>query len=155
MANDAEYRPILLILILTVELNDIFAYLAGKTLGRRKLASNTSPNKTIGGALGALVLTSALVATLLHFVFRDSALDHPFHLVTLGILISVAGQVGDLMISSIKRDLGIKDTGVVLPGHGGLLDRFDSLLLVGPAVFHYAHYFLGLGLDQSTHILSG
>ena len=92
---------------------------------------------------------------LFHFVFQDTVLDRPVHLVTLGIIISVAGQLGDLMISSIKRDLGIKDTGVALPGHGGWLDRFDSLLLVGPAVFHYVGYFLGFGLDQPVRILSG
>ena len=57
----------------------------------------------------------------------------------------VAGQLGDLTMSSIKRDLGIKDMGTLLPGHGGLLDRFDSLILAAPAVFHYVNYFVGVG----------
>lgn len=69
--------------------------------------------------------------------------------------ICVGGQLGDLMLSSIKRDLGIKDMGTLIPGHGGLLDRFDSLLLVAPAVFHYVRYFIGIGLDQPARILSG
>lgn len=155
MANDPDFRPIILLIILTVEVNDVFAYVTGKTLGRRKIAPRTSPNKTLGGALGALVLTTSLVAALGHFVFRDSPVDMPVRLVGLGVLVSVAGQFGDLMISSIKRDIGIKDMGVAIPGHGGLLDRFDSLLLVAPAVFHYIAYFRGFGLDQPVRIFSG
>jgi len=66
----------------------------------------------------------------------------------------VAGQFGDLMVSSIKRDIGIKDMGASIPGHGGLLDRFDSMLLVAPAVFYYIGFFRGFGLDQPTQILT-
>jgi phosphatidate cytidylyltransferase len=154
-ANDANYRPILLWLLVTVELNDVFAYLTGKAFGRRKLAPETSPNKTIGGAAGAFVLTTALVAGLGHFVFRGTALDHPVHLAALGAMVSVLGQLGDLVLSSIKRDIGVKDMDVILPGHGGLLDRFDSLLLAVPAVFHYVGYHLGIGLDQQTRIWTG
>jgi phosphatidate cytidylyltransferase len=76
-------------------------------------------------------------------------------LVTLGVIISVVGQLGDLMLSSIKRDLGIKDTGAIIPGHGGLLDRFDSLILVAPAVFHFVGYFLGFGFFEQKRIFSG
>ncbi len=155
LANDANFRPLVLLLLLAVELNDVFAYIAGKSVGRRKLAPNTSPNKTIGGALGALVLTTILVAAGSHFVFRDTVLDRPSHLATLGVLVSVLGQLGDLMLSSVKRDLGIKDLGVTIPGHGGLLDRFDSLILVAPGVFHYVNYFLGVGLDEPTRIITG
>ena len=145
IANDRDYRPILLMIILAVEANDVFAYIAGKTLGRRKLVPNTSPNKTVGGALGALLLTTALVAVIGHFVFLRTDLERPDRLVTLGVIVSVVGQLGDLMLSSIKRDLGIKDMGVTIPGHGGLLDRFDSLILVAPAVFHYVNYYVGIG----------
>jgi phosphatidate cytidylyltransferase len=69
--------------------------------------------------------------------------------------VSVAGQFGDLMVSSIKRDIGIKDMGASIPGHGGLLDRFDSMLLVAPAVFYYIEFFRGFGLDQPTRIFTG
>jgi len=155
MANDANYRPILLLVFLAVELNDVFAFVVGKTIGQRKLAPNTSPNKTLGGALGALVLTTMLVAIVGHWVFPDTPLDSPPYLVILGIIISIVGQLGDLMLSSIKRDLGIKDTGVTIPGHGGLLDRFDSLILVAPAVFHYVGYLIGFGLDQPARIITG
>jgi phosphatidate cytidylyltransferase len=154
-ANDEDYRPILVLILLSVELNDVFAYMSGKMLGRRKLCPQTSPNKTIGGAAGALILTTTLVAVVGHYVFADGVMDSPGRLIGLGMIISIAGQFGDLMLSSIKRDVGIKDTGTVLPGHGGLLDRFDSLLLVAPAVFHYIGYFRGIGLDQPVRILTG
>jgi phosphatidate cytidylyltransferase len=154
-ANDGDYRPILVLILVGVEMNDIFAYLSGKLLGRRKLCPQTSPNKTIGGAAGALVLTTTLVTIVGHYVFIDGVMDTPARLIGLGLIVSAAGQFGDLMLSSIKRDVGIKDTGTVLPGHGGLLDRFDSLLLVAPAVFHYIGYFRGIGLDQPVRIFTG
>jgi phosphatidate cytidylyltransferase len=140
-ANFPYGQPLLLAILLCVEMNDIFAYCTGKLFGRRKLAPQTSPNKTLGGALGALVLTSALFAFLLHCIFRGTPIDTPLHLATLGVLLSLTGQWGDLVMSSIKRDLGIKDMAALIPGHGGLLDRFDSLLFVGPALFHYLNYF--------------
>jgi phosphatidate cytidylyltransferase len=154
MANDAAFRPIVLLILVTVELNDVFAYISGKTLGRRKLVPNTSPNKTIGGALGALVLTTTLVAVLGYFVFSGTRAGGIVELIGLGLIVSVAGQFGDLMLSSIKRDIGIKDMGATIPGHGGLLDRFDSLILVAPAVFHYVEYLRGFGVDQATRIMS-
>jgi len=154
-ANDHDFRPILFWLVICVELNDIFAYISGKTFGRRKLLPQTSPNKTLGGSLGALALTTTLAASVGHFVFRNTPIDQPARLILLGLIISASGQLGDLLISSIKRDLDIKDMGVLFPGHGGWLDRFDSLLLAAPAVFHYVGYFRGIGLDQPTRILSG
>jgi phosphatidate cytidylyltransferase len=155
IANDPDYRPIVALIILAVELNDVFAYISGKLFGHRKLAPHTSPGKTLGGALGALVLTTALVASLGRFVFAGSPINVPVRLIALGVVVSVAGQFGDLMVSSIKRDIGIKDMGAIIPGHGGFLDRFDSLLLVAPAVFHYIQYFRGFGVDQPVRIFSG
>ena len=154
-ANDRLGTPIQLSILVCVSLNDIFAYCTGKAFGRRKLSPNTSPNKTLGGALGAAVLTTALFATLGHFIFRGTALDSPLHLIALGLLLSLTGQWGDLVMSSIKRDLGIKDMAATIPGHGGLLDRFDSLIFVGPAMFHYIGYFIGVGLDQPVRVFSG
>lgn len=155
LANDANYRAYLLLVLLSVEVNDVFAYISGKTLGHRKLAPNTSPNKTLGGALGALVLTTLLVYATGGWFFRGTALASPQHLIILGVLISLAGQFGDLMLSSVKRDIGIKDMGTTIPGHGGLLDRFDSIILAAPVVFHYINYFAGIGLDQTPRIFSG
>jgi phosphatidate cytidylyltransferase len=144
-ANDKNYRPILLLILLCVELNDIFAFCCGKFFGRRKLAPQTSPGKTWGGALGAFVLTTGLFAAIGMSVFAGTVLAMPGHLLTMGALLSFTGQLGDLVISSVKRDVGIKDMGAAIPGHGGLLDRFDSLLFVGPALFHYVNYFVGVG----------
>jgi phosphatidate cytidylyltransferase len=155
LANDRNARPILLLILLCVELNDVFAFCCGKFFGRRKLAPRTSPGKTLGGALGAFVLTTALFALGGWFVFAGGVLAAPVHLVTMGALLSVTGQLGDLVISSVKRDLGVKDMGAAIPGHGGLLDRFDSLLFVGPALFHYIGYFVGIGLDQPARIWTG
>lgn len=155
-ANDALYRPLLLWLFVGVEMNDVLAFATGRLLGRRKLCPETSPGKTVAGAVGALVCTTALVAWIGHFVFAGTPLDAPLHLAALGAIVSVAGQFGDLTLSSIKRDVGIKDTGTLIPGHGGLLDRFDSLLLAAPAVFHYVGYFRpGIGLDQVPRVITG
>lgn len=155
IANNDDYRPILILILVAVEANDIFAYLSGKTFGRRKLAPHTSPNKTIAGSLGAILLTSLLVLVLGQWVFAGTRVAHPLHLVVIGLVISVLGQLGDLVLSSVKRDLGIKDMGTSLPGHGGLLDRFDSLLLVAPAVHYYLGFFHGLGADQPVRIFTG
>lgn len=155
MANDRDFRPIVLMLLVTVQLNDVFAFCVGKSIGRRKLAPHTSPGKTIGGSLGSLVLTTPLVAVLGHVVFRGTPVDSPFALVALGLIVSVGGQFGDLLVSSIKRDVGVKDMGALIPGHGGVLDRCNSLLLVGPAVFHFVGYLRGFGLDGQTRIFTG
>lgn len=155
MSNDLNYRPIVLMLLAAVAINDVFAFTCGKLIGGPKLLPATSPNKTISGAVGALVCTSVLVALLAGPVFRGTPLDRWYLLLRLGAIVSLAGQAGDLMLSSIKRDLGIKDMGAVIPGHGGLLDRFNSLLLVAPATFHYIQYYVGFGLDQPIRLYTG
>ncbi len=156
IAAAPNYRPILLLLLVAVSLNDVFAYLCGKLVGGPKWLPNTSPGKTYAGAVGALVLTTAFVAGVGRFVFAGSPLDHWGRLLTLGLVVSGLGQLGDLVLSSIKRDVGVKDVGRLIPGHGGLLDRFDSLVLVPPAVYHYLALYLGpLGGDQPVRVLTG
>ena len=155
VANGADYRPMLLLLLLATEANDVFAYISGRLFGRRKLAPETSPNKTIGGSLGALVCTTILVFLLGRTIFTDGAMSSPWLLLALGFTLSFAGQMGDLMLSSIKRDVGIKDMGVTIPGHGGLLDRFDSLILTAPAFFHFVNYFGGFDYDPAVRIWTG
>ena len=163
LANDTHYRPLLILILLAVEMNDVFAFAVGKAVGRRPLAPNTSPRKTVAGSLGALVLTTILVACVGMFVYpRDYRIANGvgdaaafYYLALLGAIIGVVGQLGDLMLSSIKRDLGIKDFGTLIPGHGGLLDRFDSVILVAPAAFHYIHYVAGVGLLEPTTVISG
>jgi phosphatidate cytidylyltransferase len=155
MANDVNYRPIVLLLICAVALNDVLAFTFGKLIGGPKLLPHTSPGKTISGAAGAMGGTTLLVASVAHLIFIGTRLDQPLWLILLGITVSVAGQFGDLTLSSIKRDLGIKDMGVAIPGHGGVLDRFNSLLLVAPATFHYIQYFVGFGADQPVRLITG
>jgi phosphatidate cytidylyltransferase len=155
IANDRNYRPILILILLGVELNDVFAFCVGKSIGGPKLLPNTSPGKTVAGSVGALVLTTALVAVVGHLVFAGTAVDRPDHLIILGAGISILGQLGDLLISSVKRDVGVKDIGDLIPGHGGVLDRFDSLVLVPPAVFHYLSLYLGPpGAGQAERIFT-
>ena len=155
MANDPNYRPIVLMLLTAVALNDVAAFTCGKLMGGPKLLPATSPNKTISGALGAVVITGTVVVLLGRMVFDGTPLAAWHWLIPFGVLVSVAGQAGDLMLSSIKRDIGIKDMGVVLPGHGGILDRFNSLLLVSPAAFHFIGYFVGWGLTQPVRVITG
>jgi phosphatidate cytidylyltransferase len=155
MANDANYRPIVLLLICAVALNDVLAFTFGKLIGGPKMLPVTSPGKTISGALGALCGTTLLVAGVAHWIYPGTLLDRPHWLILLGLIVSAAGQLGDLTLSSIKRDLGIKDMGVTIPGHGGVLDRFNSLLLVAPASFHFIQYFVGFGVDQPTRLITG
>ncbi len=155
MANEPGYRPILLMLLTTVALSDVAAFTVGKLVGGPKLVPATSPNKSISGALGALVVTTLLVAALSALIFRGTPMAQPHWLLIFGVIVGVGAQAGDLMLSSIKRDIGIKDMGTILPGHGGVLDRFNSLLLVAPAAFHFIGYFVGFGLDQPTRLITG
>ncbi|MDO5037075.1 MAG: phosphatidate cytidylyltransferase [Tissierellia bacterium] len=110
---------------------DTMAYLIGNLFGRHKLIPQVSPNKTLEGALGGL--GGAVLVTFFYFRF----LGHPIQSIDLVLvgLASVAGQLGDLFASRIKRQTGIKDFGKILPGHGGLLDRFDSILFIIPMVY--------------------
>lgn len=116
-------------------LPDSGAYFAGRYFGKLKLSPVISPNKTIEGAVGAAL--SAIVGMLLYSVIMDLAfdkeVDYAFALLY-GVLGAAADIFGDLMFSAIKRQNGIKDYGNLIPGHGGVLDRFDSILLVGPLV---------------------
>jgi len=155
MANDTRYRSLVLLLIFCVQLNDVFAYTVGKSMGGPKLAPQTDPNKTISGSVGAVVLTTLLVYCLSGLIFREGWLAEPLQRVVLGLLISIAGQMGDLTVSAIKRDVGIKDTGSLIPGHGGVLDRANSLLLSAPAMFHFVNHFQTIGLDQATNLMTG
>jgi phosphatidate cytidylyltransferase len=155
MANDLNYRPIVLMLLLCVALNDVLAFTVGKILGGPKLIPHTSPGKTVSGAVGALVLIAPLVAFLGHTIFLGTPMDRVWLLLVMGALLSAAAQAGDLVLSSIKRDLGIKDMGVVLPGHGGILDRYNSLLLVAPVMFHLIGYFVGFGLNEPVRLITG
>jgi phosphatidate cytidylyltransferase len=130
---------LLLIPMLVTWASDIGAYAVGRTIGRHKLIPSVSPGKTVEGAIGGLA-GSVLVAWLLtRFLLHPAAqLDfrwRPFGVILVGAIISVAAQVGDLAESLLKREAGVKDASNIIPGHGGVLDRVDSLLFVLPISF--------------------
>lgn len=140
LANSNHAYGYLLYLVLAVELNDVAAFTFGKLLGRRKLCCQVSPGKTWEGALGALAVSMAL-PWVLGFSFPHFGTTQ--RLLT-GLIVGVGAQLGDLSISVIKRDLGIKDMGAAIPGHGGILDRIDSLIYVAPLFLRMVNHFYGL-----------
>lgn len=140
LANTSNPYGYLLFLLFAVEINDVAAYTFGKLFGKRKLREEISPNKTLGGSVGAF--SAAMVLPwLLWFSFPNF---EPLHLVLTGIIVGIGGQLGDLVISYIKRDIGIKDMGTVIKGHGGILDRVDSMIFVAPIFFHMVRWFHGV-----------
>lgn len=111
---------------------DTGAYFSGKIIGGKKLCPSVSPGKTWAGLVGG-VLAGGLVGYACHVVF--GIYDSILMAVILGVVVSLAGQGGDLIISKYKRYVGVKDTGTIIPGHGGVLDRLDSILLAAPIYF--------------------
>jgi phosphatidate cytidylyltransferase len=139
IGSAAPGAGLLLFLVLLTELNDIFQYLWGKSLGHIRVAPRISPGKTWAGVLGGVATTTVLGAIVGPWLtFMDWR-----HSLIAALLIGVAGFAGDLSISAIKRDLGVKDSGTTLPGHGGILDRIDSLTYTAPLLFHYLWYGYG------------
>ena len=121
---------------------DTFAYIFGRLFGKHKLIPAVSPKKTVEGAIGGAVccaLTTVLYGFIVHKVF--GAIPNYPVLIVGGLLISVVSQIGDLSLSAIKREFGVKDYGWMLPGHGGLLDRFDSSIAVTVVVLILNTYF--------------
>jgi len=133
-----------ILVLLATWANDTGAYFTGINLGKRKLCPKISPNKTIEGALGGLL--STLIVTFFTGLWINKLLPQfsfsYIHLLFLGVLISLAAQFGDLVESLFKRDAGLKDSSNLIPGHGGILDRFDSLLFTTPVVYYYLRVFI-------------
>nr|WP_294791986.1 phosphatidate cytidylyltransferase [uncultured Mucilaginibacter sp.] len=116
--------------------NDTGAYLVGSKMGRTKLFERHSPKKTWEGFIGGILITVG-VAFILNHYYTDLALQH---LIGMALIISIVGTAGDLVESMLKRSLNVKDSGGILPGHGGLLDRFDGLLMAAPIVYAYLYF---------------
>lgn len=144
-APGVDSTRILLGAIVPVVAHDVFGYVVGRNAGRSPLMPHVSPNKTVEGLLGG-----ALGAVIASVVFNQLLGDNPWDglgpALQLGLLVAVMAPLGDLAESLVKRDLGVKDMGTVLPGHGGVLDRFDGLLFTLPGV-----YYLALLLDVLPH----
>ena len=134
-----EGEDLLMLLLVCVVSSDTVAYYVGTLLGRHRMTPRLSPKKSWEGALGG-VAASVVAALVAHFWFYQRLQVR--HAVAIGILLAVAGILGDLAESMVKRAAGVKDSSSLLPGHGGMLDRADSLLFAGPVFYYYYTIFL-------------
>ena len=140
LANARNAYGFLCFVIFATAVCDVAAFTFGKIFGRRPLRSEISPNKTWEGAAGAFA-----VAMILPWVLRFSfPFFGPRELVLAGLIVGIGGQLGDLSISVIKRDIGTKDMAATIPGHGGIFDRIDSLIYAAPLFMHMAGYYFPL-----------
>lgn len=125
---------------------DVFAYFVGRAIGKHKLIVEISPKKTVEGSIGGIVFTTLAFAL---YGFIITLLDGPepsyIILLVMGLVLSVIAQFGDLICSLIKREHGVKDYGNIFPGHGGVLDRFDSILAVAPVLYVFCVLFAPFG----------
>jgi phosphatidate cytidylyltransferase len=127
----------LFLIMVIVMCGDSAAYYVGSTLGKRKLYPEVSPKKSVEGSIGGLAgsIAGAFASKFIYFPELRIA-----DCVAAALLLGVLGQLGDLFESLIKRSCGVKDSGTIFPGHGGVLDRLDSILFAGPAAFYYAYF---------------
>lgn len=136
-STDGWYNSeIVLGFFLLIWSNDTFAYLVGRAIGRTKLFERISPKKTWEGTIGGVICTQG-IAYLISTYFPNIA---PIHWHAIALIVSIFGTLGDLVESKLKRSLDVKDSGTILPGHGGILDRFDGVLIAAPFVVCYLLY---------------
>ena len=136
--NGGYEASVILSLIIFIWVNDSFAFFVGKNLGKRKLFESVSPKKTIEGFLGGVFFT--LITAFIVSYFCDFL--SLTNLIVISLIASILGTIGDLVESKFKRQANTKDSGTIMPGHGGILDRLDSLLFVAPFVYLYIHYLI-------------
>jgi len=128
-------RGLLLFVVFVTEINDVMQFTWGKILGKHKIIPKVSPNKTWEGFIGGMISTT-FIGYFFHFLTPLT----PVQAGVISLVIAFAGFAGDIVMSSVKRDIGVKDTGTAIPGHGGILDRIDSLAYTSPAFFHLVYY---------------
>jgi len=133
MISDMDHNFFIWYPFIIAFVTDTFAYFTGKLIGKHKLIPSVSPNKTIEGSIGGIV--ACLIVSYLYAVWFKP--DFQFYAIFLGLIGSIFSQVGDLIASKIKRIFDIKDFGKIMPGHGGVLDRFDSLIITLPLVYYF------------------
>ena len=131
-----ENAKLLFYLVIVVQLSDVFQYVFGKCFGKTKISPAVSPNKTLEGFLGGISV-SVLAGTCLWWITPFA----PWQAAIISLVISLMGFLGGLTMSAIKRDRGIKDYGSLIGGHGGMMDRIDSLCFSAPVYFHIIRYF--------------
>ena len=127
-------KYLLIIIFCLIWINDIFAYLTGMAIGRHKLFERISPKKTIEGSMGGLVMTIVTAFLVNHYWLNIMG---DWKMMGMAMVVVVFGSLGDLCESMMKRQAGVKDSGNVIPGHGGIMDRFDATFLAMPAVYCY------------------
>ena len=135
--NSIAGAGLVLFLVVLTQANDVAQFIWGKMLGKKKILPKVSPNKTWAGFIGG-VLTTTVLAVILAPLITPFSL---FASIIAGLYIGLTGFIGDVNISALKRDLNIKDTSAIIPGHGGILDRVDSLTYTAPLFFHFTRYF--------------
>lgn len=128
-------RGLLLFLVFLTEINDVMQFTWGKLFGKHKIIPKVSPNKTWEGFIGG-ILSTTVIGYFLKFL---TPLDD-YQVIFVSFMIGVSGFIGDVVMSSVKRDIGVKDMGNSIPGHGGVLDRIDSLAYTAPVFFHLVYY---------------
>lgn len=133
LVEQTQYGILIWLVVLTAFGTDIMAYFSGFLFGKHKLCPKISPKKTIEGSVGG-TLGSVILCGLFGYFFAPEVL---IHCLIIGVLGGIVSQFGDLTASIFKRKMGIKDYGNLIPGHGGILDRFDSVLFTGPMVYYY------------------
>lgn len=133
---ESQAATLMFFLVLVVQLSDVLQYVWGKSIGKRPIAPSLSPNKTWEGLIGGIVSATAL-ATVVWWATPFS----PLVAAAMGLVVTMMGFAGGLIMSGIKRDRGVKDYGGLIQGHGGVLDRIDSLCFAAPVFFHLTRYF--------------
>jgi phosphatidate cytidylyltransferase len=134
--REGQEGKLLYFLVCVAQLSDVLQYIFGKCFGRHKIAPNISPNKTIEGFVGG-VTGAVLIGTGLSWITPFN----PWQAALMALVIALMGFYGGLVMSAIKRDRGVKDYGAMIPGHGGIMDRIDSLCFAAPVFFHLTRYF--------------
>lgn len=129
-------RSLLLFLVFLTQINDVAQFCFGKAFGKSPILPKVSPKKTVEGFLGGVLTTVSLA----YFLAPGLTPFQPLQAIAAGLIISVGGFFGDVTMSAVKRDLGIKDASNLIPGHGGILDRIDSLTYTAPFLFHFTRY---------------
>ena len=142
---EGQNAKLLFFFVMTVQMSDVLQYVWGKTCGKHKVAPSVSPSKTWEGTIGGIA-TTVLLSSCLWWAtpFR------PWQAALMALLICVAGFFGGLVLSAIKRDLGAKDWGSSIAGHGGFMDRMDSLCFAAPLFFHLTAFYFGTGMDPTA-----